>query len=566
MTPSIATYLLWSLWLIATPLALTCTSTILLEWSLVQISTSPIYLPLIIDQTGMLFCSAVLFISANVMNFAKSYMQDDKALSRFTYLVLLFVLSMNLLIFIPHLIALLIGWDGLGLVSFLLVIYYQNPKSLGAGMITVLSNRIGDAFLLLSIGWSLNQGHWTIISMWDTHMNSLLSMAIMIAAMTKSAQLPFSSWLPAAMAAPTPVSALVHSSTLVTAGVFLLIRFAPFLNKTSWFCPTLLLIASMTMLMAGYSAMGECDMKKIIALSTLSQLGVMMASLGMGNQKLALFHLLTHAMFKALLFICAGTIIHTHHHTQDLRHMGNTWNQMPLTTSCLMIANLALCGSPFLSGFYSKDLIIESALFYPHNSLIILMFIVATALTTAYSIRFMLSVLWSPVQNQPMLYTHDTDLNCSIPMVLLTLKAITLGCILNWSLISPISHPTLPIMWKLMPILVGLLATFLVWMTQAPNITSEAKMISTQTIHFNMTSMWQMVPISTQSISTPFYALSNTSTKLNDHGWFELLGPQGTYKMITRTGSHIQSLQALPLTSFIMVLFVTTLVILLLTY
>jgi NADH-ubiquinone oxidoreductase chain 5 len=147
------------------------------------------------------------------------------------------------------------------------------------------------------------------------------------------------------------------------------------------------------MLGAGYSAIGECDIKKIIALSTLSQLGVMIASLGMANQKLALFHLLTHAIFKALLFVCAGTIIHFNHHTQDLRHMGNISHQIPITTSCLMVANLALCGRPFLRGFYSKDLIIESLLFTPTNTVILIIFVLATALTTAYSIRFMLSIV-----------------------------------------------------------------------------------------------------------------------------------------------------------------------------
>lgn len=195
------------------------------------------------------------------------------------------------------------------------------------------------------------------------------------------------------MAAPTPVRALVHSSTLVTAGVFLLIRFSPSLISSTLFCPSLLLIASITMLIAGYSAIGECDIKKIIALSTLSQLGVIIAALGIGNATLALFHLLSHAIFKALLFICAGTLIHTQHHTQDLRLIGNIFKQIPLTTTCLTIANLALCGRPFLRGFYSKDLIIESTLFYPQNLTILLIFIIATALTTAYSIRFAINII-----------------------------------------------------------------------------------------------------------------------------------------------------------------------------
>lgn len=185
--------------------------------------------------------------------------------------------------------------------------------------------------------------------------------------MTKSAQMPFSSWLPAAIAAPTPVSALVHSSTLVTAGVFLLIRFYNFLTEIKYFNFILIIISCSTILIAGLSALTECDLKKIIALSTLSQLGVIIASLGLGCVNLAFFHLITHALFKALLFICAGSIIHFHIHGQDLRTIGNLTRQLPFTISALLIANISLCGLPFISGFYSKDMILETAIFNPIN-------------------------------------------------------------------------------------------------------------------------------------------------------------------------------------------------------
>jgi NADH-ubiquinone oxidoreductase chain 5 len=215
----------------------------------------------------------------------------------------------------------------------------------------------------------------------------LIIISIIVAGITKSAQIPFSRWLPAAIAAPTPVSALVHSSTLVTAGVFLLIRFYPFLHTFSIFNPILLIISSLTILIAGTAAIIECDLKKIIALSTLSQLGVIIAAIGINFPILAFFHLLTHALFKALLFICAGSLIHHHHHTQDLRQIGNIFPQMPLTTSCLLTANIALCGIPFITGFYSKDLILEFSLFHPINYTIILIFFIATILTAAYSAR-----------------------------------------------------------------------------------------------------------------------------------------------------------------------------------
>ena len=215
----------------------------------------------------------------------------------------------------------------------------------------------------------------------------------MVAGMTKRAQFPFSRWLPAAMAAPTPVSALVHSSTLVTAGVFLLFRFYPFLSSSLYFNKVLLILGTITALMAGISAIVECDIKKIIALSTLRQLGVMMVSIGMGAPMLAFFHLLTHAIFKALLFLCAGTLINLHGHSQDLRFIGNIGVRIPLLCARLVISNLALCGAPFMSGFYSKDLVLEFRLYRPMNFMIIIMFFFATGLTARYTIRFLVAVI-----------------------------------------------------------------------------------------------------------------------------------------------------------------------------
>lgn len=223
--------------------------------------------------------------------------------------------------------------------------------------------------------------------MWDFYLVSWVGLTITVAAITKRAQIPFSSWLPAAMAAPTPVSALVHSSTLVTAGVFLIIRFFPFLREISGFKSGLLFVSVLTLLIAGIGANYENDLKKIIALSTLRQLGVIIIRLGLGMPYLALFHLYTHALFKALLFLCAGMFIHNRSNTQDIRHIGLLFSQAPLTTTCMNIANLSLCGAPFLSGFYSKDLILELSLSDPTRFLMVLLIFLATGMTAAYSFR-----------------------------------------------------------------------------------------------------------------------------------------------------------------------------------
>lgn len=195
------------------------------------------------------------------------------------------------------------------------------------------------------------------------------------------------------MAAPTPVSALVHSSTLVTAGVFILIRFYPSLENISSLQFILLFSASITACIAGLAAIAECDIKKVIALSTLSQLGTIIYRLAIKIPHLTMFHLVTHALFKALLFIAAGTLIHYHHHGQDLRSVGILNKTIPLTSSIVTAANLALCGAPFTAGFYSKDLIIEAQANNQINYLLIIVFLLATRLTTAYSIRFIINVV-----------------------------------------------------------------------------------------------------------------------------------------------------------------------------
>nr|ABW82632.1 NADH dehydrogenase subunit 5 [Pista cristata] len=500
-----------------------------ISWEICSINSSIINFPIIFDPMGTLFASTVLLISANVMLFASTYMAEEIFLTRFIILVLLFVLSMNMLIFFPHLMTLLLGWDGLGLTSFILVIYYQNAKSLGAGMITALTNRIGDVTLLVAIGWTLNNNHWSIMNMWFNPMSNLIILCITIAAMTKSAQMPFSSWLPAAMAAPTPVSALVHSSTLVTAGVFLIIRFYDFLSSFYLFTPILLLTASFTMFMAGLSAMTECDLKKIIALSTLSQLGVMMASLALGYPKLAFFHLITHALFKALLFICAGSIIHFHQHGQDLRTIGNLTNQLPFTMSCMLIANMSLCAAPFLSGFYSKDLILELSLFNPLNYTISLMFFCATTFTAAYSVRMTLTAIWSNNLASPNHFLSNHDMNMVLPITSLTLGAILAGASINWW-ISPMNlEPILPMHLKFLPISAMLLGIFFAWQTIVSFSTNLSFWQNNKMSHNASCLMWFMTPISTQSlISTP-YLLALHFQKTLDNGWTEMSSAEGTF-------------------------------------
>lgn len=258
-----------------------------------------------------------------------------------------------------------------------------------------------------------------------------MALIMVIAACTKSAQIPFSAWLPAAIAAPTPVSALVHSSTLVTAGVYLLIRFnVPILewgvNKP------LFIIAILTILMAGVGANLETDLKKIIALSTLRQLGLIIISIGIGATTLAYFHILTHALFKALLFMCAGNIIHCRGDNQDLRKIGFVCMQIPITCVCINTANLALCGAPFIAGFYSKDLIIEAMLTSANSFLPAALAIFATALTVTYSLRLRYFRLITNANCRTVFRLRDPSQYACRAIIPLTALSMAGGVTLSW--------------------------------------------------------------------------------------------------------------------------------------
>nr|YP_010838238.1 NADH dehydrogenase subunit 5 [Clavisyllis tenjini]WGF21047.1 NADH dehydrogenase subunit 5 [Clavisyllis tenjini] len=518
----------------------------IMSWELLCVNSSSISIPILLDQWGALFSMTVCFISANIMLFSNSYMKEDKSLTRFSHLVLLFVLSMNFLIFIPSMVILLLGWDLLGIVSFLLVIYYQNKKSLSAGMITALTNRIGDALILISISWTISQGHWLILNMWNStlYMNNLIILLILLASMTKSAQIPFSSWLPAAMAAPTPVSALVHSSTLVTAGVYLLFRFYPFLSSLPLFNKILTLISSITMLMAGMSAIMEIDMKKIIALSTLSQLGVMMMTLGLGLPYLTFFHLITHALFKALLFICAGGMINLHSHSQDMRNMGNANLQLPIISSSLLIANAALCGAPFLSGFYSKDLIIENSMFLSFNTPIFLIIMLSTMLTSSYSTRLIMSISLNPPYSAPSHPLNDNDKFLSSSILLLTLGAISLGLMMSWFAMAPLQEPFLNSPFKMSIMFVTLMGLIFSYLIYKPSLISLILPISNfPKFTFISTSMWLLAPISSQMLLNFPFQMALKSSHLLDQGWYESMGPKGLIKILSLSSMSLSLLQ-----------------------
>nr|YP_010987443.1 NADH dehydrogenase subunit 5 [Macrotermes herus]WON65875.1 NADH dehydrogenase subunit 5 [Macrotermes herus] len=502
-----------------------------IDWSVVALNGSSVVMTFLFDWMSLLFMGFVFIISSLVILYSDDYMFGDLNIFRFILLVLMFVVSMMFLIISPNMISILLGWDGLGLVSYLLVIYYQNVSSYGAGMLTVLSNRIGDVALLMVIAWMINFGSWSFVYYLDFLSGSvemgLISVLVVLAAMTSSAQIPFSSWLPAAMAAPTPVSALVHSSTLVTAGVYLLIRFSP--SFGFWLNVFLLLVSGLTMFMAGLGANFEYDLSSIIALSTLSQLGLMIMTISIGLSGLAFFHLLTHALFSALLFMCAGGVIHSMVDSQDIRFMGGLSVCMPFTSSCLMVSNFALCGMPFLSGFYSSDFILEMFSMSYVNTFGFFLLFLSTGLTVCYSFRLFYFVMCGDFNYVSSHSMAETGYSMVAGMVGLLIMSVFGGSSLMWLICPTPSVICLPYYLSFLTLLVIILGGWVGYGLAGFIFGDDLfSMFWYKSTSFSG-SMWYMPFLSTYSVSFWPLEVGYSATKVFDSGWMEYFGGQGVY-------------------------------------
>ena len=368
---------------------------ILIEVDLLCSSILNLNIPFIIDIYSVIFRIAVITISSCVIYYNGFYIDREVYYRRFCKLVLLFVFSILFLIIIPNLLGLIVGWDGLGITSYLLVIYYQDKRSLGSGTITVLRNRVGDVLFFVGIALCRSLSRWRFLDVDIGWLVSGLCGVIIVGCMTKRAQIPFSAWLPAAIAAPSPVSALVHSSTLVTAGVYVLIRFSGRICS-GWYL-FLGVVSSLTIFISAISAVFEADVKKVVALSTLRQLGVIILALSVGAVRVCFFHLVSHALFKALIFLCVGRIIHFSG-IQDLRYLGGFNYSSPVIIGWLSVACLSLIGFPFLSGFFSKDLVIESFLSGGIRVVLCLIVVFSTCLTGVYSGLLIVSIITSSIR------------------------------------------------------------------------------------------------------------------------------------------------------------------------
>jgi len=400
----------------------------------------------LVDNLTSVMLLVVSFVSLMVHIYTIGYMQEDEGYTKFFSYISLFTFAMFMLVISNNFMQLFFGWEAVGLVSYLLIGFWHHKESaVEASLKAFLVNRVGDFGFLLGIAVLLmffgtldyvetftlaNQVNGQTI-FGDISVITVICLLLFIGAMGKSAQVPLHVWLPGSMEGPTPISALIHAATMVTAGIFMVSRMSPIFELSDVALTVMMVIGAITAISMGLLGIVQNDIKRVVAYSTLSQLGYMTVALGVSAYSVAIFHLMTHAFFKALLFLAAGSVIVALHHEQDIRNMGALRKKMPITYITALIGTLALIGFPGFSGFYSKDMIIEAVHFsnLPFADWVYYAVVFGVFITAFYSLRMFFIVFHgeSRLDQHAEEHVHETALSITVPLIVLAIPSVIIG-------------------------------------------------------------------------------------------------------------------------------------------
>lgn len=510
----------------------------------------------------------VNFVSFLVHLYSTSYMQEDPHRPRFMGYLSLFTFFMLILVSSQNYVQLFIGWEGVGLCSYLLINYwFGRLQANKAAIKAMLVNRVGDAALIAGIVmiW-YNYGtvsFYSIFPLNQSFSNTLIPLLLLIGAVGKSAQIGLHTWLPDAMEGPTPVSALIHAATMVTAGVYLIIRSSSIFEMSNTALILTGLIGSLTALFAATIGLAQNDIKKIIAYSTCSQLGFMVMACGISYYSVGLFHLINHAFFKALLFLAAGSVIHALSDEQDIRKMGSSVISLPLSFIFILIGSLALAGTPFMTGYYSKDLLLELTTKQYYFIFIAWLGLTATLLTALYSFK-LITRTFLLYQNSYKIWwskNHEGEFNLLLPLFALALGSIFFGFIFKGSILGNVPHPNVPSLIKLTPLIlscfgvVGGLFIFII-SKKLWNLFFSLKIFKPYDF---LVTAWGFDKVISTYIVYPIWIFGyKTSLKLFDLGIVELIGPFGISKKIIRLAQNLSLLQSGYLFNYAIIIIIFT--------